>query len=102
MIQTISSNNAYVSNPGTAPSEPLIRVNCTGDITLMIRGQIIALLAVNSYITLDTALKEAYRSTALQNNKMVGEFPLLLPGNNSISWEGSVTNLQITPRWRNL
>ena len=61
--QTVSANNSAITNPGTASSEPLIRVNGTGDVTLMIRGQIIALFAVNSYITLDTALKEPHIST---------------------------------------
>jgi phage-related protein len=33
---------------------------------------------------------------------MDGEFPLLKPGNNLISWSGDVTSLVIQPNWRYL
>jgi phage-related protein len=99
--QTFSANNSVIHNPGTAPSEPSIRVNVAGGCTLMIRGQIVHLMNITSFIVLDAELKEAYTSK-LANEKMVGEFPLLYPGANVISWEGGVTGVQITPRWRNL
>ena len=95
-------NNSVITNSCAAPSEPLIRVNGSGDITLMIGGQIVGLLGVDGYIILDTALKEAYTGVALANHKMIGDFPLLHPGMSMISWSGVVTSVQITPRWRNL
>jgi len=99
--QTFAVNNSVIENPGTAPSEPRIRINCTGDVTLMVRGQILDVFNVTSFIVLDTELKEAATSK-LANEKMAGEFPLLYPGFNAIAWEGSVTDVRITPRWRNL
>jgi len=100
--QTISTRPTAFINPGTAPSEPLIRVNGSGDFGIWVGTEFISFTAVNGYIVLDTARKEAYRGTTLQNNKMIGEFPLLWPGTNLISWDGPVTSLVITPRWRSL
>ena len=99
--QTFALPNATIENPGTAPSEPRIRINCTGDATLMVGTQIVDVFNVTSFIELDTALKEASTSK-LANEKMAGEFPLLYPGPNALSWTGSVTDVRIKPRWRSL
>ena len=52
--------------------------------------------------TLDTSLMEAYSGVASMNNCMSGDFPLLEPGQNAVSWSGSVTKVEIVPNWRNL
>ena len=36
------------------------------------------------------------------NSSMSGDFPLLVPGNNAISWSGDVTKIEIQPNWRYL
>lgn len=36
------------------------------------------------------------------NSAMSGDFPVLLPGTNAISWTGSVTKIEIRPNWRYL
>ena len=38
----------------------------------------------------------------LKDNNKAGfdEFPVLEPGDNSISWTGTVTKVEIVPRWR--
>ena len=33
-------------------------------------------------------------------DNMEGEFPKLVPGINNISWTGTVTEIEIIPRWR--
>ena len=45
-------------------------------------------------------LQEAYLGTTLMNNHMSGDFPVLKPGANAISWSGTVTKVIIQPRWR--
>lgn len=89
-----------ITNPGTVACEPIIVLSGTGNITLTINELDIQLTGVNGSITIDSVLKDAYKGTVLQNSLMNGEFPILLPGDNSISWIGSVTSLQITPNWR--
>ena len=45
--------------------------------------------------------RSVYRGTTLLNSKAgFDEFPVLDPGDNSISWTGAVTKVEIVPRWR--
>ena len=36
------------------------------------------------------------------NSAMSGEFPILKPGMNAISWTGEVTKVEVKPNWRYL
>ena len=99
---TITASGSTITNPGTVYSEPVITVNGSGDITLMVGTQIIELTGVSNSITLDTTLQEAYKGTTGMNTCMSGEFPILKPGTNAISWTGNVTNVVVQPNWRYL
>lgn len=89
-----------VINPGNHSSEPIIQVNGSGNITLTINGTDILLRNVAGHATIDSVLKDAYKDTALKNNDMTGDFPVLVPGENTISWTGAVASLEIIPNWR--
>jgi len=45
-------------------------------------------------------LKEAYKGNTLMNDHMSGDFPVLKPGLNAISWSGNVTSVIVKPNWR--
>lgn len=47
-------------------------------------------------------LKEAYKGNTLMNDHMSGDFPVLKPGLNAISWTGTVTQVTVKPNWRYL
>lgn len=98
------STSGYVtmSNPGNVPSEPIITVTGTGEITLIVDMTIVELSDVNGEITIDSVLQEAYSGITSMNNCMSGDFPTLPPGNSTISWTGNVTYLTIEPNWRYL
>ena len=53
-------------------------------------------------IVIDSALQEAYIGNALMNDHMSGDFPVLKPGQNAISWSGTVTRVVVKPNWRYL
>ena len=89
-----------VTNPGSASAAPLYVVVGSGDIALTVGGQIVALTDLTTGITLDSDMQIAYTGTANMSANMSGDFPVLLPGVNAISWTGSVTSITITPRWR--
>ncbi len=57
---------------------------------------------ITSSIVLDCALKEAYLGSTLMNDCMSGEFPVLKPGMNAISWTGAVTKVVVQPNGRYL
>ena len=99
---TISTSGGTITNPGSVYSEPLITLTGSGDITLMAGTTIVELADITTGIVLDCALKEAYLGTTLMNDHMSGDFPILKPGLNAISWSGNVMSVVISPRWRYL
>ena len=89
-----------ITNPGNIPSEPVITVTGSGDITLMVGTTIIELEGISGGITIDTPLMEAYKGAESLNAKMTGDFPTLPSGSVPISTSGSVTRVTIKPNWR--
>ena len=55
---------------------------------------------ISGSIVIDSVLQEAYQGTTLMNDHMNGEFPVLKPGANAISWSGTVTKVVVRPNWR--
>ena len=98
------STSGYVTmqNPGNVPSEPIITVTGSGEITLIVDMTIVELSDVNGEITIDSVLQEAYSGITSMNSSMSGDFPTLPPGNSTISWTGNVTYLKVEPNWRYL
>ena len=99
---TLTASGKFVNNPGSVYSEPVITVYGTGDITLMVDMEIISLTGIDGSITLDTPLMEAYSGVTPMNDHMSGEFPILRPGANAVSWIGEVSKVVISPNWRYL
>ncbi len=68
----------------------------------MVGVAIVELENISGNIVLDSDLKEAYVDGTLMNDRMTGDFPVLKPGANVISWMGDVTRVIIRPHWRYL
>ena len=99
---TISRSGDFLTNPGCVASRPVITVTGSGDITLMVGLQIIDLTNVDESITIDSQMEEVYKGDTLCNEKMEGDFPVLEPGVNAISWDGEVTGVVVQPNWQTL
>ena len=99
---TITASGSTITNPGSVYSEPIITVTGSGDITLMVGTTIVELTDVSGSIVIDSVLQEAYKGAALMNDHMSGDFPVLKPGLNGISWTGTVTSVIVRPNWRTL
>lgn len=99
---TLTVSGSTIPSLGNVPSEPVITVYGSGEITLMVGLTIVELEGVSGSITLDTPLMEAYSGTTSMNNNMSGDFPILAPGMNAVSWSGSVTKIEVLPNWRYL
>lgn len=91
-----------VVNPGNVHSEPVITVTGSGNIVLHVHDYVVYITGLSGSVTLDCALKLAYAGTTLKNGivRMERAWPRLRPGNNYITWSGSVTKVVIEPRWR--
>jgi len=85
-------------------SEPYIKAYVAGTGKIYIGEQTITINGVNGTIEIDSAMMNAYRNESglitNLNNKMIGDFPVLVEGNNRISFDGGITKLEINPRWR--
>lgn len=97
---TTSSNNFNFRGSGTHWSEPIITVYGSGNINLRVNGQQITLKDVSGHITVNTQKKRTYKDFTLLNNKKIGGFPTLKHTDNSVSWDGTVSRVEIIPNWR--
>lgn len=82
------------------PALPLIKVNGTGAGNLYVGGSAVEILSLDEYVMLDSDTQNAYKGTMNKNSTISApEFPVLQPGENTISWDGGITSVEITPRW---
>ena len=100
IITITESTNIYNSY---MPSNPLIKVVGSGDVTININNQELVLKGLEDEIEVDCDVMNAYKKVndniVLLNNKMYSDFPILEAGENQISFEGNVSKIEITPRW---
>lgn len=98
-VTTLTSSGSIV-NPTAFASLPIIKITGSGTINLNIGGQVIKIVIDSGNITLDCEMQNAYKGTTNLNSKVTGAFPKLASGSNAISWSGgTVTKIEITPRW---
>lgn len=102
-VVTITSKGSQIVNPEEYTASPLVTVYGSGDVVLYFNQRQISINDIDSSITLDSEQLNAYKGNALQNSKLVSQyFPKLVAGTNTISWTGSVTRIEIVPRWVSL
>ena len=97
--RTIILENAdAIFNPTSFKAKPLLKIyGGTGNVTI---GSItFTLTGISTYIMVDCEMQDAYKENQNENSKMTGQFPVLNAGLNSISWTGSITKIEIMPRW---
>lgn len=94
------SKPSSIINRGTIESEPLITIFGNGNIELHVNGIPLYLIDVDGFISLDSALQDAYKNNTAKNYLMVGDFPIFELGENEIFWLGKVLAIVIEPRWR--
>ena len=92
---------AVILGKGTVYSQPVITVYGSGAVTLTINGADYPLDNVDGYVTINSEIEECYKDAINMNNIFsADEFPRLEPGENAISWTGSVEKIEIQPNWR--
>lgn len=99
----VLTSAGYAINPCTASSLPRIKVTASGAFSIYI-GAFSADVSGGSVI-IDSELVDCFAAdgVTLANSRVtMDEFPQLLPGGNAISWDGSVTSVEIQGRWRDL
>jgi predicted phage tail component-like protein len=94
-----------ISNNGNCKSKPKITIYGSGTINLSLNSiQVFVIeLGEEANITIDIDKMEAYKSTTLKNRLVTGDYDnfTLVTGNNTISFTGTVTKIEIEnySRW---
>ena len=94
-----------ISNPTFQKSFPKLTVVVSGSGTLTVGDQTITIsgLTNSTRMVIDSELQDVYEEGSLTNmNSKVSfsdGFPLLSPGVNTITFTGSITSVEVIPRW---
>lgn len=91
-------------NPYPFKSLPYLKIIGSGNGTLTIQSssgnKTWTFTGINQYIECDSELMNFYKGNTAQNNIVTGDgFPEFSTGNNTISFTGGITSVQVTPRW---
>lgn len=96
----VHSTGGKLLNPEIMPSKPYIKIYGSGDISLHVNAVTLTIAGVSEYVEIDSELMNVYKGLTLLNSSTTGDaFPTLEPGENDISFTGSVTSAEIVPRW---
>ena len=101
---TDETKEIKVTNIGFEESKPIMTLFGKDTVEVSVNGH--AQFQINideEYVTVNSKLQECYKDNMynLKNHNMGGEFPVLQPGENVITWTGTLTKLIVYPesRW---
>ena len=96
---TLLSSPSSLYNGGF-PALPLIQVNGNGAGNLYVGPYTVEIQELDGHILLDSETQNAYKDALNKNSAIsTSAFPVLEAGENTISWDGGVTSVEIIPRW---
>lgn len=99
-IPLVFTEPGSITNETPFPALPLIEIEGAGDIVFTVGNTQVQIQELEGSITLDSESQNAYNgSENLNGSILADEFPVLLQGENAVSWTGSVSSVKITPRW---
>lgn len=100
-----TQKSLQINNPTRFAAKPLINISGPDSVTITVNGVKIFVQSIGGLITLDCDLQEAYSGTISKNgviswpNSEEHTFPTLKPGLNDISIVGTITKIEVIPRW---
>lgn len=92
-----------VDNVGLEKSKPIIKLTGSGTVAIQLNGATVFnyIFPENeAEVIVDSIQEEAYLNGFYKNRNMTGEFPILEVGENTISWSGNLTKIEIEPKSR--
>lgn len=102
--QTITTQTSIkVNNIGLEESKPIITLEGTGTIEISINNKTIFKYTYpdnETEVVIDSIEEEAYLEGVYKNRNMLGEFPKLQVGENTITWTGTITKIKVEPKSR--
>ena len=102
-LNVTTQKSVSVTNKGLEVSKPILVLEGSGVVEIAVNGINIFKYTFPSNetkVTIDSLEEEAYLDGIYKNRNMLGEFPKLEVGNNTISWTGTLTKIEIDPKSR--
>lgn len=98
----VLTSPTVLQNPCSGESAPIITVNGSGDIDLMVGSSTVMIDGLNGNIEIDCDSKTAFINGDMANTSihMVGDWPAIETPTCGINWSGNVTSVTIRPRYR--
>lgn len=96
IIDITNLNNYYYN--GNVEGEPLLKIYGSGNIQFAINGENIVIKNVTNYVTIDSKFMVCLNADGSNSLDMIGNYPLLVKGNNSITKVGNITKIEMLPR----
>lgn len=106
--KTMSGLSDTMINPTNYVSQPIIKIEGSGDVVISINGIEFKMQNIPEALTINSEIYSAYTEGAtgplksMNDRIFTREYPLLTPGRNNIEVSGAVTKVVIEPRWRSL
>lgn len=87
-------------NPTDFPSKPQIIVRGSGSGDIFIGNYHMKVLDIRDGMVIDSDIQDTYLGNTNCNNCVAfDEYPMIVAGNNNITFTGGITSLEIIPRW---
>lgn len=102
MASSDSEADRTIENPTLFDSRPLIRVYGSGNGTITVGNQIIALTDIVDYVDIDSETMNCYNGSTNCNSKVTlgaQGFPVLPSGETTFAMTDGVTSCDVTGRW---
>lgn len=98
-VQTITSGTATIVNPSVIETGVVMTVYGTGICRVRVNDNQMVFTDVQDFVIVDGIRRIAHKYDASQDNKMSGQYPMFLPGNNEIEVSGATTKVEFEKRW---
>ena len=102
-LSITTQTSLVVKNQGLEISKPIITLYGSGNVEIAINGSTIFEYTFpegETSVVIDSLQEEAYLDGVYKNRNMLGEFPKLIVGNNTITWTGTLTKIKVDPKSR--
>lgn len=94
------TGSSSIFNMTCYDSLPLILIGGHGEGSLTVGNRTVNISNISNLMYLDSETQNAYnKSMGLNDRVDAPEFPILVPGENAISFDGGIEWVEITPRW---
>lgn len=96
----VLTSSGNIKNPGTAKAIPLLVLSGSGTCTVTMGGTQFSISNVSSGVPVTIDCENGYAYAASGAMMMSGEMPEIPIGTSTVTLNGNVSQLSITPHWR--